>query len=72
MSANSPAPSVRPLIAGNWKMHGLRAQLAEAQTVRDALTAGEISHQMLQLCDDADRHHGEQASEDEPQVRKSR
>lgn len=44
MSANSPAPSVRPLIAGNWKMHGLRAQLAEAQTVRDALTAGEISH----------------------------
>jgi hypothetical protein len=35
-------------------------------------TAGEISHQMLQLCDDADRHHGEQASEEEPQVRKSR
>src|SRR5690606_12311974 len=44
MSANSPAASVRPLIAGNWKMHGLRAQLAEAQTVRDALTAGKISH----------------------------
>ncbi len=35
-------------------------------------TAGEISHQMLQLCDDADRHHREQASEEEPQVRKSR
>ncbi len=28
---------IRPLIAGNWKMNGLVAQLAEAQAVRDAL-----------------------------------
>ena len=31
------ARPVRPLVAGNWKMNGLAAQLAEAQTVRDAL-----------------------------------
>ncbi|MTD93370.1 triose-phosphate isomerase [Hyphomicrobium sp. xq] len=29
--------SVRPLVAGNWKMNGLAAQLAEAQAVRDAI-----------------------------------
>jgi triosephosphate isomerase len=29
--------TVRPLVAGNWKMNGLSAQLAEAQAVRDAL-----------------------------------
>ena len=28
---------VRPLVAGNWKMNGLAAQLAEAQAVRDAV-----------------------------------
>jgi triosephosphate isomerase len=28
---------LRPLVAGNWKMNGLRAQLSEAQRVRDAL-----------------------------------
>ena len=30
--------AVRPLVAGNWKMNGLTAQLGEAQAVRDALT----------------------------------
>lgn len=29
--------AIRPLVAGNWKMNGLAAQLAEAQTVRDRL-----------------------------------
>jgi triosephosphate isomerase len=29
--------SVRPLVAGNWKMNGLAAQLAEAQALRDAI-----------------------------------
>ncbi len=29
--------SIRPLVAGTWKMNGLAAQLAEAQVVRDAL-----------------------------------
>jgi triosephosphate isomerase len=28
---------IRPLVAGNWKMNGLRASLAEATAVRDAL-----------------------------------
>src|SRR5262245_35048254 len=28
---------IRPLVAGNWKMNGLAAQLAEAQAVRDGL-----------------------------------
>jgi triosephosphate isomerase (TIM) len=29
---------LRPLVAGNWKMNGLRSQLAEALGVRDALS----------------------------------
>ncbi len=31
--------SVRPLIAGNWKMNGLAAGIAEAQAVAESLTA---------------------------------
>ncbi len=31
--------TIRPLVAGNWKMNGLRAQLAEALRVRDAVSA---------------------------------
>jgi triosephosphate isomerase len=30
-------PHVRPLVAGNWKMNGLQAALAEARRVRDRL-----------------------------------
>jgi triosephosphate isomerase (TIM) len=33
------ARSVRPLVAGNWKMNGLRAELGEAMRVRDAISA---------------------------------
>src|SRR5262245_56362533 len=29
--------AIRPLVAGNWKMNGIAAQLAEAQAVADAL-----------------------------------
>lgn len=29
---------IRPLVAGNWKMNGLRASLREAESVRDALS----------------------------------
>jgi triosephosphate isomerase (TIM) len=29
--------AIRPLVAGNWKMNGLAAQLAEARAVRDGL-----------------------------------
>jgi triosephosphate isomerase len=31
--------AIRPLVAGNWKMNGLRAELAEALRVRDAVTS---------------------------------
>jgi triosephosphate isomerase len=31
--------TIRPLVAGNWKMNGLQAQLAEALRVRDAISA---------------------------------
>lgn len=31
---------IRPLIAGNWKMNGLRAGLAEADAIRSALASG--------------------------------
>lgn len=31
------APSVRPLVAGNWKMNGTRQSLGEAEAVREAL-----------------------------------
>jgi triosephosphate isomerase len=31
---------IRPLIAGNWKMNGLAAALAEAEAVRQALSEG--------------------------------
>ena len=37
------ARPVRPLVAGNWKMNGLAAQLAEAQAVRDALAKSDGS-----------------------------
>lgn len=30
-------PRIRPLVAGNWKMNGLKGSLAVAATVRDAL-----------------------------------
>jgi triosephosphate isomerase (TIM) len=33
----SPPPSIRPLVAGNWKMNGLQAALGEARRVRDRL-----------------------------------
>jgi triosephosphate isomerase len=33
------ARRIRPLVAGNWKMNGSKAQLAEAAQVRDAISA---------------------------------
>jgi len=38
---------IRPLIAGNWKMHGLRASLAEALRVRDGLLADGPAEAMI-------------------------
>ncbi len=34
-------PDVRPLVAGNWKMNGLKASLAEIEAMRKAADAGE-------------------------------
>jgi len=36
-----PAPRPRPLIAGNWKMNGLRHSLVELSTIRDSLANGQ-------------------------------
>jgi triosephosphate isomerase len=33
----APTSRIRPLVAGNWKMHGLAAALAQARQVRDRL-----------------------------------
>jgi triosephosphate isomerase len=35
----SDTSAVRPLVAGNWKMHGLKAALEQALTVRDVVSA---------------------------------
>jgi triosephosphate isomerase (TIM) len=35
--------NVKPLVAGNWKMNGLTASLAEASKVRDALKAQAVA-----------------------------
>ena len=41
------ARNVRPLVAGNWKMNGLRAQLSEAMRVRDGLSPGTAADVMI-------------------------
>lgn len=33
-------PDIRPLVAGNWKMNGLRDQLVEIKTIAEGLDAG--------------------------------
>jgi len=38
---------LRALIAGNWKMNGLRAQLAEAQAVRDGLASASYAAEVM-------------------------
>ncbi len=44
-------PSIRPLVAGNWKMHGLKAQLAEAEALRAALAGAQVPHGIdLMIC----------------------
>jgi triosephosphate isomerase len=41
------ARAPRPLVAGNWKMNGLRAQLEEAAKVREAAGAGFAADVMI-------------------------
>ena len=41
---------IRPLVAGNWKMNGLAAQLGEAQAVRDALLKSPMPAVDVMIC----------------------
>jgi triosephosphate isomerase (TIM) len=43
-------PGVRPFVAGNWKMNGLGASLAEIETMRRATDAGEAGEAELAIC----------------------
>jgi triosephosphate isomerase len=47
--ADSPA-DLRPLVAGNWKMNGLKQSLGEAKTVADALAAGAGGDSDVMIC----------------------
>jgi triosephosphate isomerase len=48
---SSPAASIRPLVAGNWKMNGLSMQLAEVRAIRTALEDGRIPHSLdVMIC----------------------
>ncbi len=42
--------SVTPLIAGNWKMNGLRASLIEVEKLASRLTAGEAPRCTVAIC----------------------
>jgi triosephosphate isomerase (TIM) len=44
------ARSVRPLVAGNWKMNGLAGSLAEASAVRDALAKASVADVDVMIC----------------------
>ena len=44
------APALRPLVAGNWKMNGLRADLAEIVCIRDAIEAGRAGTAEVLVC----------------------
>ena len=43
-------PGVRPLVAGNWKMNGLTASLAELKAMREAVDAGKAGAAELAVC----------------------
>jgi triosephosphate isomerase len=43
-------PDVRPLVAGNWKMHGLSGSLAEIEAMRQAADRGEAGPAELLVC----------------------
>ena len=40
----------QPLVAGNWKMNGLRADLAEIERIRDAVEAGAAGEAEVLVC----------------------
>jgi triosephosphate isomerase len=43
-------PDVRPLVAGNWKMNGLKASLAEIAAMRAAVERGEAGVAAIAVC----------------------
>jgi triosephosphate isomerase (TIM) len=43
-------PGVRPFVAGNWKMNGLSASLAEIEAMRRAADAGDAGEAELAVC----------------------
>jgi triosephosphate isomerase (TIM) len=42
--------AIRPLVAGNWKMHGLDGSLAELRTLRERLTQAPIPEADVMVC----------------------
>ncbi len=42
--------SIRPLVAGNWKMHGLSANLAEVRSLLDLLAEGQRPEADILIC----------------------
>jgi len=42
--------TITPLIAGNWKMNGLRASLDELQTLAGLMTTGEAPRALVVIC----------------------
>jgi triosephosphate isomerase len=40
----------KPLVAGNWKMNGTRAALAELKAIRDRVAAGEAGRAEIAVC----------------------
>ncbi len=42
--------TLRPLLAGNWKMNGTRASLSEIATLRDAVAAGRVRGADVLIC----------------------
>ncbi|KFC72352.1 Triosephosphate isomerase [Devosia sp. LC5] len=42
--------TLTPLIAGNWKMNGIRASLDELQSLADMLTTGEAPRAVVVIC----------------------
>ena len=44
------APRPRPLVAGNWKMNGIKADLAEVEAIRAAVVAGAAGPAEVLVC----------------------
>ncbi|WPP05551.1 triose-phosphate isomerase [Methylocella tundrae] len=50
MAYRQSQPPRRPLVAGNWKMHGLRKDLVEAEKICAATAAGEAGQAEVVIC----------------------